>query len=86
VTTSVKLPDELEAWARAQVAAGRAESVEALVVDALRERRARIDFVRARLDAARESLALGRGAPLEEVLGELDAWIAEDDAANKAAE
>jgi len=35
--TAITLPADLEAWARAEVAAGRAESVEALVESRLRE-------------------------------------------------
>ena len=34
--TAITLPADLEAWARAEVAAGRAESVEALVAKGLR--------------------------------------------------
>jgi Arc/MetJ-type ribon-helix-helix transcriptional regulator len=82
--TAVTLPEDLEAWARAQVAAGRADSVEALVADALRERRARLDRITAKLDAARESHAQGRSVPVEEVLDDLDAWILEEQAAAEA--
>lgn len=49
--TAITLPPDLEAWARAEVAAGRAESVEALAADALRQRRA-WDETRRSLDAA----------------------------------
>jgi len=66
--TAINLPADLEAWARAEVAAGRAESVEALVADALRERQAEIEHVRGKLDEARASLARGEGIPLEEFL------------------
>jgi len=65
---AITLPADLEAWARAEVAAGRADSVEALVADALGERRAEIEYVRAKLDEARASLARGEGIPLEEFL------------------
>lgn len=82
--TAITLPAELEAWARAEVAAGRAESVEALVADALGERRAEIEYVRSKLDEARASLARGEGVPLEEAFRQIDAWIAEDEAAAKA--
>jgi hypothetical protein len=80
----VSLPADLEAWARAEVAAGRAESVEALVADALAKRRAETEFVRGKLDEARASLARGEGIPLEEAFRRIDAWIAEDEAAAKA--
>lgn len=82
--TTITLPADLEAWARAEVAAGRAESVEALVADALKERREDVEFVRAKLDEARASLARGEGVPLEEAFRRIDAWIAEDEAAAKA--
>jgi Arc/MetJ-type ribon-helix-helix transcriptional regulator len=39
VMTSIALPKDLEEWARAEVAAGRAASVETFVVDAMREHR-----------------------------------------------
>jgi hypothetical protein len=82
--TDITLPADLEAWARAEVAAGRAKSVEALVADALKERRAEVEFVRGKLDEARASLARGEGVPLEEAFRQIDAWIAEDEAAAKA--
>ena len=66
--TAITLPADLEAWARAEVAAGRAESVETLVADALSERRAEIEYVRSKLDEARASLARGEGVPLEDFL------------------
>lgn len=66
--TAITLPADLEAWARAEVAAGRAVSVEALVADALTERRAEIEYVRAKLDEGRASIARGEGVPLEEFL------------------
>lgn len=81
---AIMLPADLEAWARAEVAACRAESVEALVAEALAERRAEIEFVRGKLGEARASLARGEGIPLEEAFRQIDAWIAEDEAAAKA--
>lgn len=82
--TAINLPADLEAWARAEVAAGRAESVEALVARALRERKAEIEYVGAKLDEARASLARGEGVPLKDAFREIDAWIAEDEAAAEA--
>lgn len=82
--TAITLPPDLEAWARAEVAAGRAESVEALVARAVEERRAEIQFVRGKLDEARASLARGEGIPLQEAFRRIDSWIAEDEAAAKA--
>ena len=75
--TAITLPADLEAWARAEVAAGRADSVEALVADALNERRAEVEYVRAKLDEARASLARGQGIDGDVFLAELDEWIAE---------
>jgi hypothetical protein len=74
---TVTLPADLEAWARAEVAAGRAQSVEALVADALRERKEEIDYVRGKLDEARASIAKGDVVDGDVVLAELDEWIAE---------
>lgn len=74
---TVTLPADLEAWARAEVAAGRAESVEALVADALRERKEEIDYVRGKLNEARASIAKGDVVDGDVVLAELDKWIAE---------
>jgi Arc/MetJ-type ribon-helix-helix transcriptional regulator len=82
--TAITLPPDLLAWARAEVAAGRAESVDALVAQALSERRAEIEYVRGKLDEARASLARGEGVSLEEAFKEIDTWIAEDEAAAKA--
>jgi hypothetical protein len=75
--TAITLPADLEAWARAEVAAGRAESVEALVAQAVRERRAEVEYVRGKLDEARASLARGEWLDGDVVLAELDEWIAE---------
>ncbi len=66
--TAITLPPDLLAWARAEVAAGRAESVEALVAAAVHERRAEIEYVRGKLDEARAGLARGEGIPLGEFL------------------
>lgn len=74
------IPADLEAWANGEVAAGRAASVEALVVELLREKRDATAFVKVKLAEARASLARGERASLEATLRELDAWIAEDDA------
>jgi predicted transcriptional regulator len=82
--TTITLPPDLLAWARDEVAAGRAESVEALVAQALQERRAEIEYVCGKLDEARASLARGEGVPLDEAFRQIDSWIAEDEAAAKA--
>jgi hypothetical protein len=77
--TAITLPADVEAWARAEVEAGRDESVEALVAQALRERRAEVEYGRGKLDEARASVAAGRTVPLEEAFREIDAWIEEDE-------
>jgi|CXWL01.1.fsa_nt_gi hypothetical protein len=51
--TAITLPPDLLAWAHAEVAAGRAESVEALVAKGLRGYRLGIDTFRKSLDDAR---------------------------------
>ena len=55
--TPITLPKDLEDWARAEVAAGRAASVDSLVAEALAARREEIVSIRAKLDAARASIA-----------------------------
>jgi Arc/MetJ-type ribon-helix-helix transcriptional regulator len=82
--TAITLPADLEAWARSEVEAGRAESVDALVADAVKERRAEIEYVRGKLDEARASLARGEGISLEEAFRQIDSWIADDEAAAEA--
>lgn len=84
--TAITLPPDLEAWARAEVAAGRAASVEALVADALEARRAEIDHVRGKLDEARASIARGEGTDLEEFLRRGEERVARLRAAAEAAE
>lgn len=84
--TAITLPADLEAWAQAEVAAGRAESVEALVAAALQERRAEIEYARGKLDEARASLARGEGIPLEEFLRRGEERVSRLRGAAKAAE
>lgn len=84
--TAINLPADLDAWARAEVAAGRAESVEALVAEAVRERQAEIEYVRGKLDEARASLARGEGMPLEDFLARGEDRVSRLRGAAKAAE
>ncbi len=79
--STIDLPSDLAAWADGEVAAGRAESVEMLLVDSLEVRRRNVEWVRARLDEARMDIAEGRVLDGNEVLAGLDRWIAEDSAA-----
>lgn len=83
---TVKLPADLEAWARAEVAAGRAESVDVVVEQALRERRAELDYVRGKLDEARASAARGETIPLDEFLRRGEERVSRLRAQAKAAE
>jgi hypothetical protein len=91
--TAITLPADLEAWARAEVAAGRAESVEALVAKGLRGYRLGIDTFRQSLDDAVAEADRGGWIPAEAFFQELDGWIADlaleadrEEAAGKAAE
>ena len=82
--TAITLPPDLEAWARAEVAAGRAESVEALVASALKARQREVEYVRAKLEEARADIAAGRVIDGDVALAEIDGWIAELEAAAEA--
>lgn len=82
--TAINLPPDLEAWARTEVAAGRAESVEALVASVLETRQREVGYVRAMLDEARASIAAGRVIDGDVALAEIDGWIAELEAAAEA--
>ncbi len=78
---TITLPDDIEAWARAEVAAGRGASIEEFVASWVRERRAIEDSHRALVLEAYESTAQGRLHDGGDVDAELDRWIAEDLAA-----
>jgi Arc/MetJ-type ribon-helix-helix transcriptional regulator len=84
--TTITLPKDLEDWARAEVAAGRATSLDELVARTLEERRAEIDHVRGKLDEARASLVRGEGMSLEEFLRRGEGRVARLRAATEAAE
>ena len=71
--TAITLPKSLEAWAEAEVAAGRAESVEGLTADAVAGYRRQLEAFRASLDAAEAEIAAGHGVPAEVVFAELEA-------------
>jgi Arc/MetJ-type ribon-helix-helix transcriptional regulator len=81
--TSIVLPADIEAWAREEVAAGRAESISAFIAKALREIRALGEGHRSAVEQAYTSMA--SGAVVDEVVAdaELDRWIAEDGAAGR---
>lgn len=73
VMISIILPKDLEAWVEAEVAAGRAESVNALVVRAVEGYRRALEAFRATLDAASADVRAGNGVPLDVVIKEFEA-------------
>lgn len=74
----LKLPKDLEAWVRDEIASGRAESRESLVERALREHRMLTDGHRALVEQAYASAARGAVREGADVDAELNAWIMED--------
>ena len=71
---AITLPADLEAWARAEVAAGRAESVEALVEARLRASRQWEDLRRS-LDEAEVEADGGGWSSFEDVFARLKARL-----------
>jgi hypothetical protein len=91
--TAIALPADLEAWARAEVAAGRAESVEAAIARSVRGYRFASEAFRKSLDDAVAEADRDGWIPSDVFMRELDQWIAElelaadrEEAAGKAAE
>lgn len=91
--TAITLPADLEAWARAEVAAGRAQSVEAVVAKGLRGYRLGMETFRRSLDDAVAEADRDGWIPADDLLRDLDQWIGDlsieagrDEAAGKAAE
>jgi hypothetical protein len=73
--TAVVLPVDLEAWAEAEVSAGRAESVEQVAARAIRGYRYSVEELRASLDAAeREADEVG-WLSAEEVFDSIEAEL-----------
>jgi Arc/MetJ-type ribon-helix-helix transcriptional regulator len=58
--TAITLPPDLEAWARAEVAAGRAADIESFVAEALREKRDHQKELHDLLEEGRADIAAGR--------------------------
>ena len=75
---TITLPDDLEAWAKAEVAAGRARSIEEFVTSWLRKQLAVDDAHRTLVQAAYDSASQGRVHDGVDIDAELDRWIAED--------
>ena len=71
--TAITLPKSLEAWAEAEVAAGRAESVEGLTADAVAGYRRQLEAFRATLDAASAEAKAGQLIPLGAIVAEFEA-------------
>jgi len=91
--TAITLPADLEAWAHAEVAAGRAESVEAAVAKGVRGYRLATEAFRKSLDDAEAEADRVGWIPGDQFMRELDRWIADlaleaerEEAAGKAAE
>ena len=78
--TRITLTPEIEAWAEAEVAAGRADSVSAVVVGVLQRHRDEIEGLRAKLEEGRRSGFVDGDV----ALAEMDRWVAEDEAADAA--
>jgi predicted transcriptional regulator len=76
--TTVTLPKDLEAWAEAEVSAGRAKSVEALTARAVAGYRRQLEAFRATLDAGSAEIAAGKGIPAEVVFRDLEALYPDD--------
>jgi hypothetical protein len=90
---AITLPPDLEAWARAEVAAGRAESVEAAIARGVRGYKLGTEAFRKSLDDAKAEAERDGWIPGDVFMRELDQWIAElsleaarEEAAGKTAE
>ena len=70
--TTVTLPKDFTAWAEAEVAAGRAASIDALAAKAVAGYRRQLEAFRASLDEASAEIAAGKGIPLDVVMKELE--------------
>lgn len=74
---TIPLPREFQKWAEAEVAAGRAESVEKLAERALESHRRQVESFRASLDDAVAEANRDGWIEGEDVLAEMNALIAE---------
>jgi hypothetical protein len=78
--TTITLPADLKTWADAQVAAGRADSVEALATAALAEAKRQQERIAGKLADARAQADRDGWIDGDDALTELRAWIAENEA------
>lgn len=83
--TAVRLPRELEAWAEAEVAAGRAVSVEALTARALTGYRRQMEELRASIARARAEADEKGCRTVDEVFDEIERDLEAEIAAEEAA-
>ncbi len=81
---TIPLPRQFQKWAEAEVAAGRADSVEKLAEQALEAHRLQVEKFRASLDAAVAEAERDGWIEGDEVLAEMDALI--DDLEHEASE
>ena len=73
--TAITLPADLQAWAEAEVAAGRAESVEQIVVKAVAGYRRALEAFRKSLDDAATEVLGGDGIDIDEAFDYIDRRI-----------
>jgi hypothetical protein len=73
--TAITLPADLEAWARAEVEAGRAGSMEAAIAQGVRGYRLATETFRKSLDAAEAEADRDGWIPGDQFMRELDQWI-----------
>jgi hypothetical protein len=76
--TVITLPPDIEAWARAEVAAGRAESVEHAAQKAIASYRSQMDSLRRSLDEAEAEAERDGWLDADAVFAELKARYAVD--------
>ena len=75
--TAITLPADLEAWARAEVAAGRGKTVEDVANNAIARYRAQMETFRRSLDEAEAEAGREGALDAEAVFSELKARYAE---------
>lgn len=75
--TTITLPDDLEAWARAEVAAGRGASVEDVATKAIGRYRKQMEAFRQSLDEAEAEADREGALDIDAVFAELKARYAE---------
>ena len=74
--TGITLPPDLQVWANQQVAKGASPSVDALVESALMKSKVHQDWMNEQVKEGLDDLEAGRIVDGEEVLAEIDLWLA----------